>query len=235
MEVIDAAERAATMPADNGAIRLRDAALALFGERGFAGTTVRAIAERADVTAGLVLHHYGSKEGLRRAVDRYVLDSISTAFAGLADATDATDATDWAGDTGGVAGITPGAASGSVDVRLRGFQTLFQQRPYMGRYLRRALLEGTEASVAFFDELIAVSGRMLESLRSAGQVRPTDDPQAQLLMAMLSGLMPVLLPRHIERHLGASLRSDEGVRRWAAAEYQLLTEGLLIAQGKEQS
>jgi AcrR family transcriptional regulator len=68
-------------PAQNGAERLRDAALALFADRGYAATTVRAIAERAGVTPGLVVHHYGTKEALRAAVDRHVLDSITTAFA----------------------------------------------------------------------------------------------------------------------------------------------------------
>ncbi len=191
---------------ENGATRLRDSALVLFGESGFDGTSVRAIAARANVTAGLVLHHFGSKEGLRRAVDRYVLDAVTTAFAELLE----TDAT-----------------TDLMAVRRNGFQTLFQEHPYMGRYLRRSLLEATEASMVLFDRIVEVSRALFEPLRDAGLTRPTDDPDAQLLMGMLSGLMPVLLPRHIERQLGVSLRSDEGLRRWAEAEYDLLVHGVL--------
>ncbi len=190
-----------------GAERLRDAALALFGERGYAATTVRAIAERAGVTAGLVVHHYGTKENLRAAVDRYVLESVSGAFTDLLDI----DPTD-----------------DLMAIRRQGFQMLFQQRPNMGRYMRRALLESSETSMTFFDQLMQVSSSLFEPLRAAGLTRPTDDPKAQLLLAMLSGLMPALLPRHVERYLGVSLRSDEGVRRWAKAEYDFITHGVLI-------
>jgi len=191
---------------DNGATRLRDAALVLFGERGFEGTSVRAIADRAGVTAGLVLHHYGSKQGLREAVDQYVLESVRAAWVELAEISADTD---------------------HLAIRRRGFQVLFQQHPHMGRYLRRALLESSDASVAFFDGLMQLSRTLFTPLRAAGLTQPTSDPDAQVLLSMVLGLMPVLLPRHIERNLGISLRSDEGVRRWSSAEYEFLTHGSL--------
>jgi len=49
--------------------RLRDAAIELFAERGFDKTSVKAIAEAAGVSPGLVIHHYGSKDELRRVCD----------------------------------------------------------------------------------------------------------------------------------------------------------------------
>jgi AcrR family transcriptional regulator len=55
--------------------RIRGAALARFGTDGIAGTSVRAVAADAGVSP-LVVHHFGSKEGLRQACDDYVLDSI---------------------------------------------------------------------------------------------------------------------------------------------------------------
>ncbi|WP_083751453.1 TetR/AcrR family transcriptional regulator [Saccharothrix sp. ALI-22-I] len=57
-------------------VRIRDAALAGFGAEGVAGTSVRAVAADAGVSAALVLHHFGSKEGLRQACDEYVLEGI---------------------------------------------------------------------------------------------------------------------------------------------------------------
>ena len=56
--------------------RIRDAALARFGTDGIAGTSVRAVATDAGVSAALVVHHFRSKEGLRQACDDYVLDAI---------------------------------------------------------------------------------------------------------------------------------------------------------------
>jgi TetR/AcrR family transcriptional regulator, regulator of cefoperazone and chloramphenicol sensitivity len=53
--------------------RIRDAAIALFAERGIGPATIRDIAEAAGVSSGLVRHHFGSKEGLRRACDDYAM------------------------------------------------------------------------------------------------------------------------------------------------------------------
>ena len=48
----------------DGRARLVDAALACLAEHGHQGTTVRKIAERAGVTAGLVRHHFDGKDAL---------------------------------------------------------------------------------------------------------------------------------------------------------------------------
>ncbi len=57
------------------AARIRGAAIKQFGERGF-GVGLRAIAEAAGVSAALVIHHFGSKDGLRKACDDYVAEEI---------------------------------------------------------------------------------------------------------------------------------------------------------------
>jgi AcrR family transcriptional regulator len=49
-------------------LRIRDSALALYRERGVAGTTLQAVAERADVSRGTVLNHFGGADGLLDAV-----------------------------------------------------------------------------------------------------------------------------------------------------------------------
>jgi AcrR family transcriptional regulator len=48
------------------AARIRDAAIEQFGQHGF-GVGLRTIAEAAGVSAALVIHHFGSKDGLRKA------------------------------------------------------------------------------------------------------------------------------------------------------------------------
>ncbi|WP_430780341.1 TetR/AcrR family transcriptional regulator [Actinoplanes sp. G11-F43] len=57
--------------------RIRDAAIALFTERGIAGATIRDIAQAAGVSSGLLRHHFGSKEGLRDACDEWALSQIA--------------------------------------------------------------------------------------------------------------------------------------------------------------
>lgn len=60
-----------------GRARLRDAAIESFAAQGF-GESLRAIAARAGVSAGLVRHHFGSKEQLRAECDATVLKRYST-------------------------------------------------------------------------------------------------------------------------------------------------------------
>ncbi|MGW1957698.1 TetR/AcrR family transcriptional regulator [Streptomyces sp. NPDC001920] len=58
-----------------------DAAIELFARQGVRGTGVAAIAERAGATPSALIHHFGSKDGLVRAVleeaDRRALERLS--------------------------------------------------------------------------------------------------------------------------------------------------------------
>lgn len=57
--------------------RIRVSALKHFAEDGYERATIRGIARTAGVSPGLLRHHYGSKEALRRACDSYVLEILS--------------------------------------------------------------------------------------------------------------------------------------------------------------
>ena len=49
-----------------------DAALALFSHQGYGATTMREIADRAEVSTGNVYHHFPDKETIfRELLDRY--------------------------------------------------------------------------------------------------------------------------------------------------------------------
>ena len=48
--------------------RILDAALELFAEQGFILTSLPMIAERVGITHAGILHHFGSKEGVLRAL-----------------------------------------------------------------------------------------------------------------------------------------------------------------------
>ncbi|CAN5590620.1 TetR family transcriptional regulator [soil metagenome] len=56
--------------------RIREAAIARFGDIGFAATSVRDIATAAGVSPGMVIHHYGGKDELRRQCDDRVLEFL---------------------------------------------------------------------------------------------------------------------------------------------------------------
>src|SRR6476469_11236131 len=64
-----------------------DAATAVFAEFGYAGGSVRTIADRVGVSAASLLQHFGSKEGLLMAVledwDRHTVEARVTDVTGL--------------------------------------------------------------------------------------------------------------------------------------------------------
>ena len=68
--------RALSYPADKHDAILA-AALALFVERGYHGTAVPAIAERAGVAAGTIYHHFANKEEVVNAVFRLWKERIA--------------------------------------------------------------------------------------------------------------------------------------------------------------
>jgi AcrR family transcriptional regulator len=65
--------------------RIREAALEHFALDGYDRATTRAIAKTAGVSQGQLRHHYGSKEALREACDRYVFEALHRANAQLLD------------------------------------------------------------------------------------------------------------------------------------------------------
>lgn len=69
--------------------RVLDAAAKIFRDCGYAGTTMRAIADEADLKAGSIYYHYKSKDDLITAVldlgIHSVTDSVKSALAALPD------------------------------------------------------------------------------------------------------------------------------------------------------
>lgn len=113
-----------------------DAALAAFAADGFA-TPLRAIAERAGVSAALIVHHFGSKDGLRAAVDDRVL--------GVADEKLRVHTTD--GPNAAIAMVVGLMADGALP-----------------RYLARVLVEGGEAGTHLFTSFVDVTEKALLGL-----------------------------------------------------------------------
>lgn len=58
--------------------RILHAALAAFSEKGFDGARTRDIADRADVTLGLVRYHFGNKEKLWKAAVKRAFGNVRT-------------------------------------------------------------------------------------------------------------------------------------------------------------
>ncbi|MGW0671938.1 TetR/AcrR family transcriptional regulator [Streptomyces sp. NPDC002746] len=187
-----------------GRARLRRCALELFAERGFEATSTRAVAAAAGLSPALVTRHFGSKQGLRAAVDEEVLGRIGEALAG--------------------AGSRSGdlmASLGDVSARL------FGADPVLRGYLRQVLLEDSEASADLFARLLRGARGELERLAAAGGVRTGSGAQTwapfQILCLVLG---PLLLERVMQPGLDRPMFAPEVLAQRSAANQRLLLHGL---------
>lgn len=141
-----------------GRARIRDAALAVFAERGEKGATIRAIAARAGVSPPLVQHHFGTKAGLRAACDAYALEYLRAEVAAGIDEARLAD---------------PAFTAEAL-----------RAGPSVSRYLVRALVDASPGSEALFDELVAITEPYLRTQDPDLPVRA----KAAVLVAMKLGV-----------------------------------------------
>jgi TetR/AcrR family transcriptional regulator, regulator of cefoperazone and chloramphenicol sensitivity len=187
-----------------GKARIREAALERFAADGIAATSLRGIAQEAGVSPALVIHHFGSKEGLCRAVDETVVKRIESALAE----------------------VPIQGSGGEVFERRREVITeLLQGQPVLCDYIGRALSEDTEASAALFHRLFESASRD-HALVKAGVMRAKSDPFWRVIHQMLLIVGPLMMRRLIERELGGPLLEEANFTRWMRANTDLLRKGL---------
>jgi AcrR family transcriptional regulator len=141
--------------------RIRDAAIEQFGQHGF-DTGLRAIAEAAGVSAALVIHHFGSKEGLLKACDDYIAEEIRSA---KLESLRSTDPGTW-------------------------FAQLAQIESYapMMAYLVRSMQSGSGLAKTLWRRMIHNAEEYIEEGVRAGTIKPSRDPKARAkFLAMVGG------------------------------------------------
>jgi AcrR family transcriptional regulator len=182
--------------------RIRDAAIRRFGADGF-GASVRAIAAEAGVSPGLVIHHFGSKEGLRAVCDEHVLRVIreaeTEAFTQGAPA-------DWLGQ----------------------LASLDEYAPLVG-YLVQTLLAGGDLAATLLQRMTEDAVDYLADAVAAGRMKPSRDPAARAAFLVDVGIGAVL--SFVRRHPPEDGDYRSTLRAYAQANslpaLELYTEGLL--------
>lgn len=185
----------------------------LFAGRGVAGVTVRAIAAEAAVSPSLVIHHYGTKDGLKAAVD----ERVSAAMAELL--------TEVMGPAGGA--LTSASMAGVIAARFAG-------EPALPAYLRRLLIDGGAPANALFRSLYEALASTMAAFGHAGIVRPAADETARLVFLLANDLGMLILREQISEVLGADPLTVGGMTRWSDAVLDVYTSGVLVTPGKEQ-
>lgn len=184
--------------------RIRDAALTRFGRDGF-GVSVRAIAEEAGVSPGLVIHHFGSKEKLRAACDEHVLrltaDTKSESIKRMSAATFLEQLAE-------------------VD----GYAEIFG-------YLMRSLQSGGQVASSLFERMVQDVEVYLADGERAGTIKPSRDPAARARYAVSMALGSLMLHTTM-RPQGSDPDPSTVLHEWIDAymlpALELYTEGLLL-------
>jgi AcrR family transcriptional regulator len=78
--------RTAGSAAEDTRRRILDAATELFNQRGYAGTSIRDIAERLGMTKGALYYHFASKDDLLQAMVTPLVEAIATFLGTVRDA-----------------------------------------------------------------------------------------------------------------------------------------------------
>ena len=191
--------------------------MALFAERGFDGVTVRDISTAAGVSVGLINHHFGSKEGLRDAVDRYFIGQFEEVLTAEATA--------------------DGRSVSAQDVGLDDLADLVEQ--WIGRhiedwdaskaYMRRALLEGNDWGASLFERFYNVVRTGVDRMDALGNLRPDVDRLWLPFLIMYLEVGTLLLEPYVNRILGKSAFDRTLWRRRHRAYLDLIYRGTMPA------
>ena len=182
--------------------RLRNSAIEMFALRGF-GASVREIAAHAGVTAGLITHHFGSKQSLREECDAEVLRQYST--------------------------LKNDGIAMSPTQTMTMMAELDDYAPMLV-YILRSVREGGAAGVIFLQNMIDEAVRFSEEGVATGVVRPSRDPLARaryLVTSSLGGLLLQLslLPQLDLADIGPTVRRL--VDEITLPTLEVYTEGVL--------
>lgn len=196
---------------------IRNAALRLFAERGHDAVTVREIATAAGVSPGLVLHHFGSKDGLRAAVDAHAGESFDAVLADLG----GQDLADM---------LANGEATTSV---AEAFARAFPHGSPLPAYLKRLLLTNDPAGAVLFGRWYAATRRLLDAMVEMGAATPSEDPAVRAAFLLVNDLAVILLRNQIAAAIGDDPLTPEGLDRWARDATAVYIGGAFAPSGKE--
>ncbi|MCV7280380.1 TetR/AcrR family transcriptional regulator [Mycolicibacterium flavescens] len=183
------------------AARIRDAAIDQWGQRGF-DVGLRAIADAAGVSAALVIHHFGSKDGLRRACDDHVTGAIREA---KSEQMQTPDPAAWFAQMAEIESYAPLMA-----------------------YLVRSLQSGNQLARDFWQQMMANAEAYIDEGVRSGLLKPSRDPHARArYLAMASGGSFLL---YLQLHQSPDLRQvlRDYAEEMVLPALEVYTQGLMV-------
>ncbi len=185
--------------------RIRDAGVACIAEPGTTETTARKVASIAGVSPALVIHHFGSMDGLRSACDEHVAATIRD--------------------------FKEKALSSGPNLDVLTALRDAPNEPLVG-YLAQVLADDSPAVARLVDDLVDDAEGYIQHGVDSGLLRPTDDPRGRAVVLTLWSLGSLVLHQHLKRLTGFDLTDPRALTSPAAAAYigpvyEIYGEGIL--------
>jgi TetR/AcrR family transcriptional regulator, regulator of cefoperazone and chloramphenicol sensitivity len=164
-----------------GKARIRHVALHLFATRGCAQTPLRLIAAKALVSLALISHHFGTKQELREAVEKYIVSCFEKAIDEIAQATMRRSDADM------------------MKLLVESLERVLNSRPEIRGYIRRAASESlTAGGTTLIDSLIRMmQGALVRTSLADGDRDGTWQPLQLFLLVFGPTLLEPALQRRV--------------------------------------
>lgn len=188
-----------------GRRQLLKAGMKLFAERGFAAVGLREIAAEAGVSLGLVRTHFGSKDGLREAIDTHVLEEIRALYAAVVEHSSAE--------------VLEQAVEDALDWIPRDRDALM--------YARMSLMERTPGSQALFDEMLAVMRQFVDNNARLGFLQEDVDREWAAIYMVFDFIGPAVIEPFAQQAFGKSMYAKSMISERNAFMIRLFTRGFL--------
>lgn len=204
------AKAAKTARPDWGTAReaLLEAAAKEFAQSGFRGASVSAIAKRTGVTQPLINHHFGSKEGLWRAVLDWTFADMQDAFG---------------------AAMEPGLSSREQLLQIaRQTVHFFARKPELARIVTTETNHPSEAFeylfTTYLEPMITLTQALVKKAKAEGEVDL--DPQFVHFIVAGAAMQPFTEPELARRAFGAEPFSDDYIDAYANTLCAILDKGI---------
>ncbi|MDX1468728.1 MAG: TetR/AcrR family transcriptional regulator [Acidimicrobiia bacterium] len=192
------------------AARIRDAAIARFPIDGINGTTLRAVAADAGVSPGLVIHHFGSKEGLHRACDDHVVRAMTQ--------------------------MKRESLGEGAYRRAASIAAMYQMALPLVRYIAWTVGTGGETAARIFDELVDEAVELFAEGRDSGTIGEVyGDPRKQAAVLVAMQFSALVFHEHLTRVFGIDMLTAEGLAASAPYTLQILSGDLFDRQVMEET
>jgi TetR/AcrR family transcriptional regulator len=187
--------------------QILDTAEEFFSDFGYAATSIRRIADKADVNPALVHYYFGNKKSLLLKVMERALEPLVHAIAAMKNGPDA-----------------------SPEVIARLLLSMAAEHPNIPRLMiREVLLPGGEMQQYFTENLAPQLGGALPALldreKSAGRMREDSDPAISAVLILAICIFPFIARTLAEPVLGIKFDED-GIELLNQQVSELLKQGM---------